>query len=120
MRCRSVGSGFFSGRIVRAGLGARLLALAALSAAMISCGGLKQVKLLTKPQEMALGEIFAQAIERQMPILKDPIIDWYLNEKGRQLAALAGGPDFPYEFEVVNTWELNAFAIPGGRITNQS
>ncbi|MFC2172524.1 M48 family metalloprotease [Acidobacteriota bacterium] len=82
----------------------------------VSCASLREVKLMTKPQEMALGELFAQAIEQRMPILQDPIIEWYLNTRGRQLAELAGGPDYPYQFKVVNTWELNAFAIPGGHV----
>lgn len=35
---------------------------------------------------------------------------------GRQLAAKAGGPKYPYAFSVANYRDLNAFALPGGPV----
>lgn len=35
---------------------------------------------------------------------------------GRQLAARAGGPKYPYAFSVANYRDLNAFALPGGPV----
>lgn len=81
-----------------------------------SCAGFKKVNIFTVPQEMAIGEVFSSQVESVYPILRDPRVDWYLNHRGRQLVALSDRPELPYSFGVVDSPELNAFAIPGGHI----
>jgi hypothetical protein len=54
--------------------------------------------------------------ERQLPILRDSSVNAYVNRIGQRLAANAGGPQFQYQFKVVNASDINAFALPGGYI----
>ena len=51
-----------------------------------------------------------------MPELRDRDINQYVAGIGRRLAARAGGPKYPYTFDVANYREINAFALPGGPV----
>jgi tetratricopeptide (TPR) repeat protein len=66
--------------------------------------------------ESALGGNVAEQIKDQVPILSDPEVDTYLNTIGQTLANLAGRDEFEYAFYVIDDPELNAFALPGGKI----
>ncbi len=72
---------------------------------------------LFKPeQDIELGRQSAQEIVRQAPLLRDPAIVNYVQQLGAKLAARAPGYRFPYQFNVVASREINAFALPGGFI----
>ena len=72
---------------------------------------------LFKPeQDIELGRQSAQEVSRQMPLLNDSNIVGYVQQLGKKLAAKAGGYDFPYQFQVVASKDINAFALPGGFI----
>lgn len=72
---------------------------------------------LFKPeQDIELGRQSASQISRQMPLLNDPNIVGYVQQLGKKLAARAGGYNFPYQFQVVASKDINAFALPGGFI----
>lgn len=72
---------------------------------------------LFKPeQDVELGRQSAQEIARQVPLLKDEATVSYIQQLGGNLASKAGGYKFPYQFAVVATKEINAFALPGGFI----
>jgi len=51
-----------------------------------------------------------------MPVLSDAQVDEYLSRIGQKLAQNAGGPQFEFQFRLVNQAEINAFALPGGFI----
>jgi Zn-dependent protease with chaperone function len=57
-------------------------------------------------------------VERQMPILRDGMIDNYVESVGRRLVNAIPQefqhPEFRYSFDVVNARDINAFALPGG------
>lgn len=88
------------------------LLLAAVSAPL-AAGNLTS---LTTSQELALGQVFAMQVDQQYPLLRDPILTWYVNLRGRQMADVSPRRDIPYFFRVVGSDEINAFAIPGGHI----
>jgi len=72
---------------------------------------------LFKPeQDIELGRQSAQEVARQMPLLNDSNIVGYVQQLGKKLAARAGGYNFPYQFSVVASKDINAFALPGGFI----
>src|SRR5947207_3274180 len=66
--------------------------------------------------DVQLGQESAAQVRRQMQIVKDPVLNDYVNRVGRKLAntpeARASG--FPFTFEVVADPSINAFALPGG------
>lgn len=48
-------------------------------------------------------------------MVKDPAVERYVSDLGRRLAGFApGNTDYPWTFKVVNSREINAFALPGG------
>jgi len=65
-------------------------------------------------QDIELGQEVSQDAERQLPMLRRPQVDDYLNRLGKRLAANAPGEKYPYQFKCVNDSTINAFALPGG------
>lgn len=72
--------------------------------------------LFSPEQDIELGRTSAQQISRQMPLLRDDRTVNYVRQLGAKLAAKAPGHRFPYQFNVVATRDINAFALPGGFI----
>ncbi len=70
--------------------------------------------LMSPQQDVAIGKQNAAQIERQMRMLPDAEVQNYIRTIGAKLAAKAPGEKFPYQFKVVDTKEVNAFALPGG------
>jgi len=94
----------------------RPVVLAPLLFILFSCSTVRKINVYTVPEEMAVGEVFSAQVEAFYPILRDPRVQWYVNHRGRQFADLSDRRDLPYDFGVVDSPELNAFAIPGGHI----
>jgi Zn-dependent protease with chaperone function len=70
--------------------------------------------LFSAQQDIELGRQSAEQVLRETPMLDDPQIDGYVKQLGAKLASKAVGERFPYQFRVVATKEINAFALPGG------
>lgn len=75
-----------------------------------------QVMAVMMQGESALGRSAARHISRQVKLLEDPEVQAYINEVGQRLAKVAGRNEFEYEFFVIKDNDLNAFALPGGKI----
>lgn len=65
-------------------------------------------------QDVDLGRHAAQEVEQQMPMLNDTEANAYIQDLGRKLARNTNLPDLPWQFKVVNSSDVNAFALPGG------
>jgi Zn-dependent protease with chaperone function len=72
--------------------------------------------LFSPEQDVQIGQQSAQQAEQQLPILRNSQVESYVNTIGQKLARNAGGPNFQYTFHVVNSSDINAFALPGGPI----
>ncbi len=72
--------------------------------------------LFSPEQDVELGRKSAQEIARQVPLLRDEATVNYVRQLGARLVAKAPGEKFPYQFNVVATKDVNAFALPGGFI----
>jgi len=72
--------------------------------------------LFSPEQDVEVGQQSAAQAEQQLPILRDATVQNYVNRIGQNLARNAGGPNFQYQFRVVNASDINAFALPGGYI----
>jgi beta-barrel assembly-enhancing protease len=70
--------------------------------------------LFSPQQDVEMGRQSARQIMVETPMLDDPQINGYITRLGKKLAAKAAGEKFPYQFQVVATREINAFALPGG------
>ncbi|MEO5579916.1 MAG: M48 family metalloprotease, partial [Gemmatimonadaceae bacterium] len=71
---------------------------------------------VTEEQEVALGDQTAQDVSAQLPIVEDPYIAGYIAELGDTIAKLTSRNDLDWHFYVVNSHQVNAFALPGGHI----
>ncbi|MBD2210565.1 M48 family metalloprotease [Nostoc linckia FACHB-104] len=66
--------------------------------------------------EESIGESVAKQAKQELKQITDETVVAYVNEIGQKLAKVAGRNEFKYEFFVVPQEELNAFALPGGKI----
>jgi len=66
--------------------------------------------------ESSMGESIANEFRQQLTMVEDPEITSYLDGIGQKLARLSGRNEFEYRFYVVNDPDLNAFALPGGKV----
>ncbi|MCX6620948.1 MAG: M48 family metallopeptidase [Acidobacteria bacterium] len=67
-------------------------------------------------EESAMGRRYSAEMNRKLDLIEDPRIAGYVTRLGRRLAADSRAPGVEYRFFVVNTREVNAFAMPGGFI----
>jgi predicted Zn-dependent protease len=64
-------------------------------------------------KEIALGKGLAQEVERQAKIIDDPAIAEYVNRLGQNIVRNSDAK-VPFTIKVLDTEEVNAFALPGG------
>ena len=70
---------------------------------------------MTVEQEKAEGAKYAAEIFKQMPVLPDSSpLSRYVSQLGAKLVAVTPGYRWPFNFHVVASDEINAFALPGG------
>ncbi|MBN1868232.1 M48 family metalloprotease [Candidatus Sumerlaeota bacterium] len=75
------------------------------------------VFLMTPEQEAALGKQLAVDIEKQYPIYRgDPNTATYIERLGREIVASSPPSSQEIRFHLVDSDDVNAFAIPGGSI----
>ncbi|MEL4897934.1 M48 family metallopeptidase [Crocosphaera sp. Alani8] len=75
-----------------------------------------QTSYLLLQGESAIGENYAEGFKNRLTLIEDPEVTEYIEEIGQKLAKVAGRDEFEYEFYVVMDENLNAFALPGGKI----
>lgn len=73
---------------------------------------------LYKPaQDIEIGKQSVAQIEKEIPLLKDAAVENYVSILGHHLVEYAPGyKEYPWTFKVVNSQDINAFALPGGFI----
>ncbi len=77
------------------------------------------VKNLSSPsldEEIALGKEISGNLLGAAPLVKDLVLQRYVNQVGRWIANHSSRPDLPWQFGVIESKDLNAFAAPGGYI----
>lgn len=67
-------------------------------------------------QDIQIGRQAAAQQLHKLPALRNAAAQALVNHLGRQLAQHMPGPRFPYQFHLVNSPQINAFALPGGPI----
>lgn len=76
----------------------------------------KGFKLFGKDIELELANEFASQIEKEAQPLDDTLVNSYVDRLGKKIAGLSKRPDLDYRFRVLNSNEINAFTIGGGRV----
>jgi beta-barrel assembly-enhancing protease len=71
------------------------------------------VNFYSLEKEIAIGKQLAQEVERQAKIIDDPVIAEYVNRVGQNIVRNSDAK-VPFTIKVLDTEEINAFALPGG------
>lgn len=88
---------------------------------LILCGcamnpvtGRKQFVLISEAQEIAMGKESDPQVVAYFGLYDNPALQKFITEKGLQMAAVSHRPKLAYEFKIVDSPVINAFAVPGG------
>ena len=73
----------------------------------------KGVNLFSLEREISLGKGLAQEVERSSKLIDDPIVTEYVNRVGQNLVRNSDAK-VPFTIKVIDSDEVNAFALPGG------
>ena len=72
--------------------------------------------LVTEDQEQSLGIQAYRQILADEKVSTDPRMTAVLRRVGQRIAAVANRPDFEWEFNLIESKQVNAFCLPGGKI----
>lgn len=75
-----------------------------------------QVANISDEQEVAIGKQTNEQILEQYPTYDNASIQEYVTQLGQELVSNSNSRDIPFNFQVVASDEVNAFAIPGGYV----
>jgi predicted Zn-dependent protease len=73
----------------------------------------KGINLYSLEREIALGKGLAQEVERSSKLIDDPVVTEYVNRVGQNLVRNSDAR-VPFTIKVIDSDEVNAFALPGG------
>src|SRR5579864_7946872 len=73
----------------------------------------KGVNLYSLEREIGLGKQLAQEVERSSKMIDDPVVTEYVNRVGQNLVRNSDAK-VPFTIKVIDSDEVNAFALPGG------
>ncbi len=78
--------------------------------------GRKQLILVSPGQEMQMGLQAERQILSHQPISHDARLNSMVRRVGSRIARAANQPNYQWEFHVINSKQVNAFCLPGGKI----
>ena len=88
---------------------------------LISCAtnpvtGKKEFMLMSTSQEKAMGASYDPQVVAQFGIYDDPKMQNFIVEKGKKMARVSHRPGLDWQFKIVDSPVVNAFAVPGGYV----
>lgn len=99
------------------------LLLLSLYALLVGCAtvtnpvtGKAERTVMDEPSEIAEGQKAHQQVLTQYTPYADPKVQAYVNELGQRLAAQSHRANLDWHFTVLDSPEINAFALPGGYV----
>jgi predicted Zn-dependent protease len=78
--------------------------------------GKKQLTLMSESQEISMGQQADPEIIGMFGLYEDSTLQAFINERGKEMAAISHRPNLEYTFRIVDSPILNAFAVPGGYV----
>ncbi len=78
--------------------------------------GKKEVSFMSESQEIAMGKEYDPSVVAQYGVYQNAALQAFITEKGKQMAAISHRPNLPYEFKILDSPVVNAFAVPGGYV----
>lgn len=88
---------------------------------LISCvknpvTGKRDFMLLSKNQEIAMGKAADPDIVGFFGLYEDKKMQDFIDQKGQEMADISHRSELAYEFKIVDSPVINAFAVPGGYV----
>lgn len=78
--------------------------------------GKQNFVMMSESQELAMGRQASAQISQQMPMVENAALQAYVQRIGEELARNSHRSNLEYRFQVVDSADINAFALPGGYI----
>ncbi len=78
--------------------------------------GKKELIFMSQEKEIALGAESHPSVVATMGLYDDKNIQSFISQKGMAMAKISHRPDLPYQFFIVDSPVVNAFAVPGGYV----
>ena len=93
-----------------------LLCMVFLGCRSTPVSGRKQVLLVPEQQEILMGEqAFTEILSKEVRTANADY-EMMVQRVGQRIAAVVNRPDYQWEFAVVQSEQMNAFALPGGKV----
>ncbi|MCB0298680.1 MAG: M48 family metalloprotease, partial [Calditrichaeota bacterium] len=95
--------------------------LAIILAITISCAtnpvtGDREFMLVSEQQEISMGKEYDPQVVETYGVYDDADIAAYISDIGQRIATVSDRPGLAYEFKVLDSPVINAFAVPGGYV----
>ena len=71
---------------------------------------------VSQDEEVQLGRRNAEQVDAQLPLVRDPVATSYVQQLGTSIARTTERSDLEWRFRIIDSREVNAFALPGGFI----
>ncbi|MDQ4139709.1 MAG: M48 family metalloprotease [Bacteroidota bacterium] len=78
--------------------------------------GKKDISFISKQQEIAMGQQADPEVINQFGLYPNDQLQKFINDKGQKMVAVSHRKDLKYEFKIIDSPVLNAFAVPGGYV----
>lgn len=78
--------------------------------------GTPDVVFKSESKEIELGKELHEKIMESTPIYNNEKLQAYINDIGQKVAKYSHRPDLTYTFTIIDSPDINAFALPGGYI----
>lgn len=78
--------------------------------------GKKDFVMMSESQEVAIGRQSDEQVKKQYHVYENKALQDYVNSVGQRIAQQSHRPNLEYHFTVLDSPEINAFALPGGYV----
>jgi len=97
------------------------LLFALLSSWLASCAvnpvtGKRQLMLMSEADELKLGQETDKQVLESFGIYNDPALQKYISDLGHRMAHISHRPNLQFNFRLLDSPVINAFAVPGGYV----
>lgn len=72
--------------------------------------------MMGESAEIRRGKEMKTQIEQELPIYRDDDLQEYVSRIGQKLVSVSHRPDLDYSFTIIDSPDINAFALPGGPV----
>lgn len=77
---------------------------------------ISDINIFTDEEEIKFGKAYAEQHAREVKFYTDPVVTNYINYLGQALVKQCKRKNIPYTFSIVDSNDINAYAVPGGFI----